>query len=489
MMIKYNLILFLLISSIYHIVGGEKNSTLKFPNNFLFGVSTSAYQIEGGNADIYGKGENWWDYNIKKNSYIITDRSNADIACDSFHKYRNDIELLKFLGVKFYRFSISWSRILPNGHSNKINMQGINYYNDLINSLLRNGIEPMITMYHRDLPQSLQELGGWANPYLAYYFEDYARILFTYFGDRVKYWITFNSWCHGYGDNTDPPFLNQPDIAHYLCQNVLLLAHAKVYHLYDQVFRQRQRGMVGITLEKAWIEPLTNSTEDLEAAERARQFTFGIAANPIFHPDGDYPEIVKKRVLEHSKKQGYLRSRLPELSKEEVEFVQGTYDFLGLNYYTTFLVENNNSSTDDLGINKYQKEDWQKSASSWLKGYPVGLRKILNWIKNSYDNPDVFITENGFSDHGQLNDTERIYYLKKHLEEVLKAIHEDKVSVRGYAVWSLLDNFEWMQGYSEKFGLFHVDFKDPNRPRTTKLSSKWYKKVISAKTPEVVDYL
>ncbi|KAL3270526.1 hypothetical protein HHI36_021065 [Cryptolaemus montrouzieri] len=483
----FNLVFTILLVSGIPVNDGKEDAH-KFPANFLFGASTSAYQIEGGNEKLYGKGENMWDFSIKKNPFIIANKSNAEISCDSYHKYRNDIELLKYLGVNFYRFSISWSRLLPDGYSNKVNTHAVRYYNDVINLLLMNGIEPMVTLHHKDLPQKLQEIGGWTNPYLAYYYEDYARIVFTYFGDRVKYWITFNEICVGYGGNIEPPFLNQPEHAGYLCRNVILLAHAKAYHLYDQVFRNIQRGQVGYLIEGRWLQSATEQPEDLKAAERARQFFFGLQGNAVFHPDGDFPEVMKRRIAEISKKQGYLRSRLPDLSKEEVTFIQGTYDFLAVNYYSTVLIKDSNTTKDDVGVDKFQNEEWKKSASEWLRVYPDGLRNILRWVKDTFDNPEVFITENGFSDHGELNDTDRVSYLKLHLEALLQAIYEDKIPVKGYSVWSLLDNFEWMAGYTEKFGLFHVNFNDPQRTRTTKLSAKWYKKVIAERTPSVVDY-
>ncbi|CAH1103793.1 unnamed protein product [Psylliodes chrysocephalus] len=417
----------------------------KFPDEFLFGVASSAYQIEGGyNAD--GKGESIYDYFTKKNPKNFFNNSNGNIACDFYHKWRSDVKLLKDLGVNFYRFSISWTRILPNGFSNKINGDGLRYYNDLINNLIENDIQPMVTMYQKDLPMSLQRLGGWTNPYMAYYYEDYARILFSYFGDRVKHWITLDMDYSGYGDNVYPPFLNEPGIANYLCQHVMLLAHAKVYHLYDAEFRIMQKGKIGIAVNATWFEPGSFSPEDIAAAERAREFKIGSIMNPIFHTDGNYPNVVRQRVDNASKAEGYLQSRLPYLLPQEADFVQGTYDFVGLNIYTTFLVKENKVNSNKTSIMKdanvtfYQDKEWSKTSSDWLR---------------------------------------------KYLKAILESIHEDKVNIKGYAVWSFLDSFQWVAGYREKFGLYHVDFTDPNRKRTPKKSASWYKKVIKEK--RVVD--
>ncbi|KAJ8917370.1 hypothetical protein NQ315_002394 [Exocentrus adspersus] len=456
----------------------------RFPKDFLFGVASSAYQVEGG-RNVNGNGENIWDYFTKTKPEKFHNSSNGDVACDSINKFREDVKLVKNLGVDFYRFSVSWSRVLPEGYSNNINKDGLRYYNDLINELIANGIEPMITMYHYDLPLPLHQIGGWTNPYLAYYFEDYARILFSYFGDRVKHWITFNGGCAGYGEDGFAPFLNQPGIANYICNQVLVLAHAKAYHLYDREFRMLQKGKVGVTLEGNWYEPGSFAVEDIEAAERAREFKLGVYANPIYHPEGNFPKAVRERVDNISRQEGYLRSRLPTFSAEEVEYVQGTYDFLGLNCYTTFLVKDaeedvseKTSSDKDIRIKMYQDKQWHKAKSSWLRVYPDGMRKMLKWVKDKYDDPEIIITENGYSDNGELVDIERIKYYQKYLSAILEAIHEDEVNVRGYTAWSLMDNFEWIMGYSEKFGLYHVNFSDPNRKRTAKKSVDWYKKVI-----------
>nr|AOY34571.1 beta-glucosidase [Coptotermes formosanus] len=458
----------------------------KFPELFMLGSSTASYQIEGGwNED--GKGVNIWDTLTHDHPELIDDKSNGDIACDSYHKYKEDVQLLKDLGAQFYRFSISWSRILPNGRDNKVNLAGIDYYNRLIDELLANGIEPMVTMYHWDLPQPLQDLGGWPNFILSEYFEDYARVLFTNFGDRVKLWLTFNeplTFMGGYSSDKDfAPAIKSPGIGDYLAAHTVIYAHSRVYHLYDQLFRTKQRGRVGIALNINWCEPATNSSEDVAACQRYHQFNLGMYAHPIFSTEGDYPAVVKDRIARNSAAQGYTVSRLPLFTPKQVEYIRGTADFLGVNFYTAYYGKageagDSPSMARDTGVITIQDPAWGLSASSWLRVVPWGFRKELNWIAKEYGNPPVFVTENGFSDHGGLNDTGRVHYYTSYLTEMLKAIHEDGCSVIGYAAWSLMDNFEWNRGYTEKFGLYAVDFDDPDRPRTPKESAKLVAEII-----------
>jgi beta-glucosidase/6-phospho-beta-glucosidase/beta-galactosidase len=447
----------------------------KFPDGFLFGVASSAYQIEGG-YDSRGK--------ASFDGFPATDSSNADIACDSYHLYQEDIGLLDNLGVDFYRFSIAWSRVLPSSYPHQVNPDAIRYYNALIDGLVAKNITPMVTMHHLDLPKHLESLGGWTNPLLVDLFVDYARILFENFGDRVKYWITFNANWIGYGSDFAPPQVNHSGIAEYLYVKNVLLAHAKVYHLYQEKFKQKQQAELGFTVDGKWYQAATDSPEDQEAATRAREFWIGVFANP-FYGDGDFPKLVKQRVGQRSRDEGFSKSRLPELTQEEQELIRGSIDFFGVNIYTTFLVKDVPESDQrepsfqhDVRVKVLQDATWPGSGSSWLKVVPSGLRNVLNWINTKYHNPSIIITENGFSDKGEIHDQGRIDFYKKYLRALLEAIHEDGVKVKGYAVWSLLDNYEWIVGYSEKFGLHHVDFADPLRKRTPKSSALWYKKLL-----------
>ncbi|PNF16839.1 Myrosinase 1 [Cryptotermes secundus] len=466
------------------------SSNYTFPDGFKFGVATASYQVEGAwNKD--GKGHSIWDYQTHNETYLIADGSNGDDACDSYHMLEKDVALLKNLGVDFYRFSFSWSRLLPSGHINAVNNAGIDYYNGLIDALLREGIEPLATIYHWDLPQQLQDLGGWPNPVLADYFEDYARLLFENFGDRIKMWITFNEpsvFTNGYESNINhAPSIEAPGFGKYLASHTVLKAHAQAYHLYNNMFRETQKGNVGITLTIDWCEPKEETEHHLAACERFQQFEMGLYGNPIFSEEGDYPEIVKTRVDNISEAQGFRRSRLPKFTQDEIEYIRGTADFFGLNHYTTQLgtpstvIDSQPSYRNDIGIHTEYDESWPESASSWLRDVPWGFRKILVSLKQRYGNPPIIITENGFSDREGHEDDSRIHYHIGYLTELLKALHEDGVNVFGYTAWSLMDNFEWNQGYTERFGLHYVNFTDPERPRTIKKSGKIFKEIVATR--------
>ncbi|XP_060535576.1 myrosinase 1-like [Cylas formicarius] len=468
-----------------------------FPENFKFGVATAAYQIEGG-WDADGKGENTWDHYTHYFPDSIADKSNGDVACDSYHKYKEDIELLKELGVSVYRFSLSWSRILPQGTANYVNQAGVDYYLNLLKLLNESGIEPLVTLYHWDIPQPLQDLGGWSNPLMVNYFADYATVAFELFGDYVKMWATFNepqSFClMGYINNEYSHFAPGYDLeaeGSYLCSATILKAHAKAYHIYDEQFRDKQNGKVSIVLVVNWNEPATDSADDMKAQELGLQFGMGIYANPIYV--GNWPQLMIDRVANRSKLEGYSKSRLPEFTEEEIKYIKGTSDFFCLNHYTTDLVSYayeddmigvNSSYTLDKGITTSYNSSWKEAqVSTWNHMVPWGLRKMINWVDQNYGHPEIFITENGWADDGSsLDDPDRIEYTEGYLSSVLDAIYEDNVNVVGYTHWSLMDNFEWSFGYTSKFGMVSVDFKSENRTRTPKSSYYWYKCIIEARS-------
>ncbi|CAH1953403.1 unnamed protein product [Acanthoscelides obtectus] len=458
----------------------------KFPSDFKFGVGTSAYQIEGAWTEDH-KSESIWEHYIHSNPKVIADGSNADVACDSYHKYEEDVEMLKNLGVDHYRFSISWPRILPNGTANHVNQNGVQYYRNLIKLLKKNKIEPMVTLYHWDLPQVLQEQGGFASEKLVKWFTDYARLCFKLFGKDVKTWITFNEpkqiCLFGYGLGVFAPALNKSGELDYLCAYNLLKAHAEAWHIYNNEFRPHQKGRISMVVEFSWHEPLLPDVPAFEEAAISNlEFMAGIYVNPLYR--GDWPEIVKAKVAHNSRKEGKDRSRLPEFSTEEINQIKGTCDFLAVNFYTSFLVypsvtpQPEMYSARDAGVSSYQPWYWEEAKSVWLKVTPWGFKRLLKYLKDTYDNPEIIITENGISDGGELDDDLRISYMQQHLNAILEAIWEYGVNVSGYTVWSLMDSFEWLDGYQSRFGLYHVDFSDPRRQRTMKASARYYKDII-----------
>ncbi|XP_060522149.1 myrosinase 1-like [Cylas formicarius] len=457
-----------------------------FPPSFKFGASTAAYQIEGG-WDADGKGPSVWDTFVHKGG-VTVDNSTGDVACDSYHKWEEDVQILKELGAQIYRFSISWPRILPDGTTKNINQKGVEYYLNLIKALKANNIEPIITLYHWDLPQSLEENGGWLNPVTADYFGEYTRLCFQLFGSYIKYWITLNEpfiqCLHGYTVGLLAPGVVNLGEGIYKCAHVQLLAHAQAYHIYDDEFRDSQNGKVGVNIPYSWMGPKDpNNSLDVEATERYFQFQCGLFANPVLI--GNWPQLVIDRVGNLSAQEGLATSRLPELTKEEIEFINGTSDYIALNSYSASLVSYANDSTPlipsyltDYNVETSMNDSWPTSTAEWLVSYPEGLRLALNQINDRYHPSEIIITENGWSDDGQLNDIGRQEYMEGYLNSILEAITEDGVNVTGYSTWSLLDNFEWAYGYTQSYGIIKVDFKDPNRTRTWKDSATWYKNVI-----------
>lgn len=405
-----------------------------------YGVSTAAYQIEG-SWDKDGKGVSIWDHftHTKK-------MENGDVACDEYHRVPETIALLKDLGVNVYRFSIAWTRILPNG-TGEVNPKGLAYYRFLINELKKAHIAPMVTLYHWDLPQALEDKGGWTNRETAYLFANYARILFQEFGEDVKFWITHNEprvvSTRGYGSADMAPGLNNPAIVP-LVDHHLLLSHG----LAVQAFREfKLKSKIGIALN---LKPIY-CFEKESIVEAAGQ---DVAKNrnyvePILL--GKYPN----------------NSDAPYIKIGDMLTISQPIDFLGVNYYSRMVVapaEFVPQFTNALG--------WET--------YPSGIYDILMSLKNNYSKvPPIFITENGYADNlddkEPIQDMERVAYLKTHLNMVKQA-KKDGAPVVGYLVWSLMDNFEWSFGYKPRFGLVHVDFA--TQKRTPKASYYVYQKIV-----------
>ncbi|XP_030025072.2 myrosinase 1 [Manduca sexta] len=469
----------------------DRHDVRKFPEGFLFGAATAAYQIEGGfNED--GKSESIWDRLSHQVPSVVQDGSTGDIADDSYHLYKRDVEMMRELGLDFYRFSLSWTRILPTSFPDKINAAGVEYYNNLIDEMLKYNIFPLVTLYHWDLPQKLMDMGGWTNPHIVDWYADYARVAFETFGNKVKHWITINEpkeICYlGYATGLLAPRIKGSGYADYMCSKNVLMAHAKAYHIYDEEFRPKQNGSIFISISAEWNEP--ESEIHAEAADDKAQFDWGQYAHPIFSKTGGYPEEMTQIISRKSAEQGFYRSRLPEFSPEEVEYVKGTSDFFCLNHYSTQVVYRNESAVgyydtpshdDDVGVRIYQKEEWRIGKSQVTMYVPWGFYNLLKTIREKYNNPPVFITENGFATHGGLEDNDRVTYYRGYLNSVLDAI-EDGSDIRGYTTWSLMDNFEWVRGYTEKFGLYEVEYESPARTRTPRKSAFVYKEIIRSRS-------
>ena len=453
----------------------------QFPKDFIWGTATSAYQIEGAWQEE-GKGPSIWDVFSHIPGKIINNDT-GDIACDHYHKLEEDIQLLKNLGVNAYRFSIAWTRIQPTGYG-KRNIGGIKFYSKLIDLLLENDIEPWVTLFHWDTPAALVfEKDGWLNPEIADDFAEYARICFEEFGDRVKKWTTLNEpWVTsilGHGLGVFAPG-RISDSEPYIVAHNLLRAHGKAANIYHTEFQPNQNGIIGVSNNCDWREPKTDSIEDKLAAERALEFYLAWFADPLYK--GEYP----KSMVEN------IGNRLPQFTEEDRKLIKGSCDYFGLNHYTTMLAENdtrkNIKNGEDTfgGLNEDEKvilsadESWSKKNTMDWPIVPWGINKLLKWIDKRYDRPKIYITENGgcFNDKlndGKIADEERIYYLDSYIKEVGKAIKAG-VNVKGYFVWSLMDNFEWASGYSQRFGLHYVNYE--TQERIPKESAKWYSNFI-----------
>ncbi|KAL0012390.1 hypothetical protein SO802_007498 [Lithocarpus litseifolius] len=388
-----------------------------FPTNFLFGTASSSYQFEGAYLSD-GKGLNNWDVYTHKpgdmtshfSSSNIIDGSNGDVAVDHYHLYPEDIDLMASLGVNGYRFSISWARILPKGKLGDVNLDGINFYNKLIDGLLHKGIQPFVTLTHFDIPQELEEkYGGWLSPKSQEEFGYFAEICFKLFGDRVKYWATFNEPnCQvimGYRTGEFPPsgcsspFGNcthgDSEREPFVAAHNIILAHAAAVQNYRTKFQKEQEGSIGIVLHAAWFEPISNSTPDKLAAERAQSFFLNWFLDPIIFRD--YPAEMKE----------ILGSILPEFSSDDREILKNGLDFIGINQYTSFYVQDCISSICEPGPGVTKTEGYYRQSSQkdgmhigeptdleWLNVYPLGMEKMVICIVGRYNNIPMFITEN-----------------------------------------------------------------------------------------------
>lgn len=428
-------------------------SGIFFPRGFLWGVATSAYQIEGAwNED--GKGESIWD-RFSHAAGNIKNGDTGDVACDHYHRYKEDVALMKELGVQTYRFSVSWSRVLPKGKG-VVNKTGLNFYKSLVDELLRSGIEPWVCLYHYDLPQALQDEGGWANRNIIRYFADYAELMGRELGDKVRRWIILNEpkFCALFAPGTENPEL-------YLkVSHNLQLAQGKAVQTLRDVNRNFQ---IGTIIDLSAVHPISDAEKDRKAADNFDEWRNRWYIDPLFK--GAYPPLARKVGLK------------PD--QQDLDLIKQPLNFLGVNYYTCARVTHDPS--DPVTEVRRVEKRAPTTATGW-EIYPDGLYEVLMRLHKDYGNPTLYVTENGayFEDNvtkkGSIQDDDRIVFIRDHLISVYRAI-KDGATVKGYFVWSFIDNFEWWDGYSPRFGLVHTDYQ--TQKRTPKKSYYWYKQVIA----------
>ncbi|CAH2063441.1 unnamed protein product [Thlaspi arvense] len=474
------LFLLLLVTSAYIGVYAKNHSSRPklrrsdFPEDFIFGSATSAYQCEGA-AHEDGRGPSIWDTFSENFPEKIRDGSNGSIADDSYNLYKQDVNMLHQIGFNAYRFSISWSRILPRGDlKGGINQAGIDFYNNLINQLLSKGVKPFVTIFHWDLPDALEQAyGGFLGAEIVNDFKDYAELCFQKFGDRVKQWTTLNepfTVVHeGYITGEKAPgrcsSFTRPDCTGGDGATEPYIA--------------TQKGEIGIALNTQWHYPYSDSQADQLAAARATAFTFDYFMSPIVN--GKYPAEMVNHVKD---------GRLPTFTAEESSMLKGSYDFVGINYYSSSYVKDTPCATENITMTadfcasvvgeRNGVPIGPTAGSDWLLIYPPGIRDLLLHAKYKFNDPVLYITENGVDEANigeiVLNDDLRIDYYADHLKMVSDAISMG-VNVKGYFAWSLMDNFEWAEGYTVRFGLVFVDFAN-GRKRYPKKSAKWFRRLL-----------
>jgi len=437
---------------------------LAFPKDFVWGCATSAYQIEGAwNED--GKGESIWDRFSRTPGRIRTGDT-GDVACDHYHRYREDVGLMKQLGLKGYRFSISWPRIFPTGRG-ALNEKGLDFYSRLVDELLAAGVVPLPTMYHFDLPQALQDEDGWLNRETARYFADYCAAVADRLGDRVKTWLVFNEpWMF-----TIAPYMMGVLDGRSRLDRALLAAHVANIGQGLAVKAMRATGKVDAissAFSMPWACPAGDSEADRAAADRAYAFTNVWFLEPALR--GRYPKALVS---------GPDPERLG-MRDGDMDAIRAPLDFIGVNVYTRDIFAADESEPD-LGMRRVPaSDDAEKTDFGW-EVCPESIYQVIMRIWNDYRLP-VYVTENGcaYNDgpvEGAVNDDRRISFLERYIAQVARAI-ADGADVRGYYHWTLMDNFEWFEGFSKRFGLVHVDFE--TQRRTIKKSGYWYRDVIAA---------
>lgn len=444
---------------------------IRFPDGFLWGTATSSYQIEGAwQAD--GKGESIWDRFAHTPGNVI-DGSNGDVACDHYHRWQDDIGLMKSMGLDAYRFSIAWPRILPQGRG-EINQAGLDFYSRLVDGLLEADIAPFVTLYHWDLPQAIQEQGGWPARDSVDAFVEYADVVSRVLGDRVTRWITHNEpWCtaflsHQIGEHA--PGWNDWTAAIKASHHVLL-SHGKAVPV---IRANSPDAEVGITLNFTYYDAASSSPADMAAQRNADGYFNRWFLDPVY--GRHYPADMVSSYVEA----GFLPDGLDFVKEGDMEAIAVKTDFLGVNYYTREIVRDEEAPNNEPQT-VFGAAVEERTEMGW-EVYPEGLYKLLNRLHFDYRAPKLYVTENGasYSDSpaadGEIYDQRRLDYLRDHFTVAHRAI-QNGVPLAGYFVWSFMDNFEWAKGYLQRFGIVWVNYE--TQERILKESARWYKGVIA----------
>jgi beta-glucosidase len=437
----------------------------EFPKGFLWGCATAAYQVEGGAADD-GRGPSVWDVFSHKPG-IVHNNDNGDVADDSYHRYKEDVQLLKNLGVGTHRMSISWSRVFPTG-TGQPNAKGLDYYNRVVDELLANKITPYITLFHWDLPAALP--GGWQSRDTPKAFADYAAYITKHLGDRVKHWMTTNEFiCFtdlGYKEGTFAPGLKLAPAQVNQVRHHGILAHGFAV----QAIRANAPSgtQVGLAENTNVYVPVIETREHIEAARKATRDGAAAFLAPVM--EGKYSAAYLER-------EG---ANAPKVEPGDMAAIASKLDFVGLNVYTADYVQADSSAQGYALLPR--PASYPHMASSWIHVLPECAYWTIRNVSDLWHPPAIYITENGCASDdvpnstGKIEDTDRVMYLRNHIANVRRAVAEG-YPVKGYFLWSLLDNFEWLDGYSKRFGIHYVDFK--TQKRTPKLSAEWYRNTIA----------
>ena len=446
------------------------NSAYRFPDDFLWGTATSAYQIEGSpTAD--GAGRSIWHRFSHTPGNTWLDQT-GDVASDHYRRYKDDVAIMAELGANAYRFSIAWARIFPQG-TGAVNKKGIDFYSRLVDELLKRGIKPNATLYHWDLPEALDDRGGWLNPDIAKWFGDYAGTMFEALGDRVEMWSTLNEpWVvtdGGYLSGVLAPGHSNLFEAPIATHN-LLRSHGTAVERFRST-KAANKGKIGITVNLEPKYPASDSPEDLAATRRADAYMNRQFLDPVFL--GHYPEEMGE----------IFGEAWPDWSDDDMRLIKQPIDFLGVNYYTR-RVERYHPDHLPLKTKHVPQPQHIETDTKW-EVFPEALTKVLLWVTERYGKPPIYITENGAAFYdpphtidGKIEDPLRVEYYRQHLRAAHQAMKQG-VNLRGYYAWSLLDNYEWSLGYSKRFGIVHVDYS--TQQRTIKSSGRYYAEVIRSK--------